>query len=238
MKTPRLFVARILAVLIGCGLASSLTAAPTITTQPTATINVVSGTNISLSAAATVVGTAGYRWQISTDSGVTWTNLASGATGAGQATVNISNVAPTGLASGVSTSLSINNAQVTNSASYRVVVTDSSDSLTATSNTSVITLADVPASVVAQSPSTVNVSSGGAARLFFTLSGSTPFTIQWKKDGVAIPGYSGTSFRSLDLTKVTAAQAGTYTVDISNAFGTATFNPVTLSTSGTSDPLD
>ena len=58
---------------------------------------------------------------------------------------------------------------------------------------------------------------GGSTALTVAFDQSLPSTIQWKKDGVAIPGANGTTF---SLTNVTVADAGVYTAEVTNANGT------------------
>ncbi len=58
-----------------------------------------------------------------------------------------------------------------------------------------------------------------------TALGSLPFQYQWMRDGVAIPGATGATFT---IESAQLADAGDYSVDISNAAGTATSAPATL----------
>lgn len=48
--------------------------------------------------------------------------------------------------------------------------------------------------------------------------GSPPFTFQWKKDAVAIPGATAATYR---IAAVAAADAGTYTCVVTNKAGNA-----------------
>jgi hypothetical protein len=80
---------------------------------------------------------------------------------------------------------------------------------------------------------------GGASVTFTTTAGGTgPFTYQWSKGGAPIAGATNNSYTIAG--PITAAQAGTYSVTVSGACGTAsqdatlTVNPVTTAT----DPSD
>ncbi|XOV70665.1 MAG: immunoglobulin domain-containing protein [Verrucomicrobiota bacterium] len=56
-------------------------------------------------------------------------------------------------------------------------------------------------------------------------SGTAPFTFQWFKDGVEIDNTTTT----LSLSNVTSLDAGVYTINVTNEYGTATLDAVTLS---------
>lgn len=58
-----------------------------------------------------------------------------------------------------------------------------------------------------------------------TVDGTSPFTYQWRKDGVNI---SGATTNPFVLSNVTTSTAGNYTVVVANAFGNATSNTATL----------
>ena len=79
-------------------------------------------------------------------------------------------------------------------------------------------LTQVPATVVSQ-PKSVEVTEGNSATLAVVANGDAPIAYQWSKDGVVVPGANRAE---LTLSKVTAANAGAYTVRVSNASGTNT----------------
>src|SRR4029077_20256410 len=56
-------------------------------------------------------------------------------------------------------------------------------------------------------------------------SGSEPLSYQWSKEGSELPGATGPS---LTLSGVQLADAGSYSVEVSNAAGVATSAPATL----------
>ncbi len=73
------------------------------------------------------------------------------------------------------------------------------------------------ASVFAQTPTTATIT--------VTAAGTPPFSFQWNKDGAPIPG---ATTNPLVLTPLSAANAGVYTVQVSNSAGTAMSTPATL----------
>jgi glucose/arabinose dehydrogenase len=74
-------------------------------------------------------------------------------------------------------------------------------------------------------PASLTVAEGEAA--FFTVSalGTTPFTYQWQKDGVNIPGETNPV---LTLNNVAPADGGDYGVTVTNSAGNTTSNVATL----------
>ena len=74
-------------------------------------------------------------------------------------------------------------------------------------------------------PATQNVVVGSTAVFVATVSGTPPFSYQWRRNGVAIPG---ANTATLSIANVTAADAGSYTLAVSNRAGTTTSDPATL----------
>jgi hypothetical protein len=74
------------------------------------------------------------------------------------------------------------------------------------------------APVFTSEPSGQTITSGGSYT--FDVSVSASATLQWYLNGVAIPGATGASF--------TATQAGTYTVVATNAYGSTTSSPASI----------
>lgn len=80
------------------------------------------------------------------------------------------------------------------------------------------------APTITTQPSAATACTGTNATLAVVASG-TGLTYQWKKAGVNVAGATSASYT---LNNVTAAEAGSYTVTVSNACGTITSNPVNL----------
>jgi uncharacterized repeat protein (TIGR03803 family) len=63
---------------------------------------------------------------------------------------------------------------------------------------------------------------GGAVTFFVTVAGASPFSYQWQRNGTNLAngvGISGATGRILTLTNLTVANAGTYSVVVSNSLG-------------------
>ncbi len=200
----------VLAFVAACFLPLVASAQPVIGTQPLAG-SISSGFTFQFTVAATGTGTLTYQWKKGT------TSLTDG-----------------GAISGATTTLlRITNAQVADSGSYSVVVTDGNSMSTPSS---VVTLAvtDVAPQIVSQSPGTLFADIGGAARLFVNLNqASLPFTMQWRKRvGSTVTDlhgpFYGSAVSTVDLTKVAATDFGTYTLEITNPVGTVTSAPILL----------
>jgi hypothetical protein len=68
-------------------------------------------------------------------------------------------------------------------------------------------------------PSSSTVTAGQTATFSVTATGTAPLSYQWRKDGAAI---SGATSSTLTLASVSAANAGTYTVVVTNSAGSVT----------------
>lgn len=68
-------------------------------------------------------------------------------------------------------------------------------------------------------PPAISVNPGQSATLTAGVTGTPPLTYQWMKDGAAI---AGATSASLSIASATAADAGSYAVKVTNAYGTAT----------------
>jgi sugar lactone lactonase YvrE len=167
--------------------------APAITGQPQAT-SVAAGGTANFSVTATGTAPLTYRWR---KDGVDLTDNAriSGATTA---------------------ALAISSLQFADAGSYTVAVTNSVT--TVVSDPAALTVT-VPLPVIVSAPQTQSALTGGRVSLSVFATGTGPFTYQWSKGGVAISGATGQSY---SLSGLVAADAGNYTVAITNAGGTTT----------------
>ena len=105
--------------------------------------------------------------------------------------------------------------QAADAASYDVVVSDVSGSVT---SASALLALNVAPSLSAQPVSTA-VNLGAPATLSVAVSGTGPFTYQWRRDGVPVAG--GTS-ASLTVASAQLGDAGLYDVVVTNVAGTLT----------------
>ena len=75
------------------------------------------------------------------------------------------------------------------------------------------------APAIVTQPMSVSVAAGASASFAVTATGTAPLTYQWSKGGVAI---ASASSATLMLNAVTTADAGNYTVTVSNSAGSVT----------------
>ncbi len=185
--------------------------APVITTQPS-NQTVCAGANATFTSASSTGGVS-YQWQVSTNSGSSWSNVASGGTSASY-TVN-------------STTTAQNNYQ------YRVIISTLCG--TVTSNAATLTVNAAPA--ISVSPASVSVCAGSSHTFSSTATG-TNLTYQWQ-----VSTNSGTSWSNVasggtsatyQLTGITIGQNGyQYHVVVSGTCTpSATSAAATLTVSG------
>ncbi|MGC4071082.1 MAG: immunoglobulin domain-containing protein [Nibricoccus sp.] len=175
--------------------------APAITTQPSGA-TVTAGSPASLTVVASGTAPLSYQWQ--KDISGTFTNV-SGATSA---------------------TLSFASAASGDAGSYRVIVTNSVSSVTSNAVTLTVNSAPaVTAPAITTQPSSLTLAAGNSATFTVAASGTAPFTFQWKKDGADISGATSASY---NIASITAGDAGSYTVTVTNSAGTATSNAATL----------
>ena len=165
---------------------------PSITAQPAST-SAVAGSNVSFTVTASGTAPLTYQWQ---KNGV---NLA----GATAATLNI-------------TSVTTNEA-----ASYSVVVGNAAG--TATSSAAGLTVL-LPPAIVTQ-PANQFGAIGSTITLAVAASGTGPLSYQWLQHGIALAdggNISGSATTSLTITALTTNEVDSYSVVVSNAYGTVT----------------
>lgn len=84
------------------------------------------------------------------------------------------------------------------------------------------------APTIVRQPQSASSCLGRTITLSVQAAGTPPFICQWYRNGAVVPGATDTN---LTLANLATEQAGTYTVSISNAFGTVTSQPATLAVS-------
>jgi alpha-tubulin suppressor-like RCC1 family protein len=122
-------------------------------------------------------------------------------------------------------SLSVTNAQTANSGTFSLVVTNALGSVT--SSNAILTVID-SAPIVTTQPDSFALPFGQDDEISVTTAGSLPVSYQWQFDGTNIAGATNAF---LILNGLSAANAGTYAVVVSNAYGdtissNAVFTPV------------
>ena len=104
--------------------------------------------------------------------------------------------------------------------SYRIRVSNTAG--TAISNPAQLTVTAVPSAQppqIVEQPTSVSAEPGTSVRFEVVASGSPPLILQWRKDGVNLPG---ASTAVLEIETVSEADAGNYQVVVSNTGGTVT----------------
>lgn len=114
-----------------------------------------------------------------------------------------------------SDTLSLSNVQDADAAVYTVVVSNAAGSVT--SGGAALAVITPPSISIQPEPQTVNA--GATANFFVSAGGTAPLSYQWRKDGSDIPGATSAS---LAVAGVQDGDAGTYTVVVTNAAGSAT----------------
>jgi autotransporter passenger strand-loop-strand repeat protein len=180
--------------------------APSITTQPSSQ-TVTAGQTASFTAAASGTPTPTVQWQLSTNGGATWNNIA-GAT---------------------ATTFSITNTTASQSgAEYRAVFTNSAGS--ATSNAATLTVTVAPS--ITTQPTNQTVTAGQTATFTAAATGSPTPTVQWQvstNGGSAWSNISGATATTFSVTNAATSQSGAkYRAVFTNGAGSATSNAATL----------
>jgi len=197
----------VLAMLTACG-GSSSPGQPSaaITTQPTDQ-SVVSGTTATFIVAAS--NATGYQWQISTDGGSTFSDIA-GATAASYSTA-ITALADSGTR-------------------YRVVVTGAGNSVTSSAVTLTVTAAPIAPSISVH-PANQTITEGQNVSFSVTAAG-TSLSYQWKRStdgGSSFADIAAATNATLNLTAVPLGDNGhQFQVLVSNSTGSITSNTAML----------
>ncbi|NVN92907.1 MAG: hypothetical protein HXX11_20245 [Desulfuromonadales bacterium] len=110
-------------------------------------------------------------------------------------------------------------------ATFSVVVTNGSGSVTSNSATLTVNPAPVAPAITDQ-PQNISVTAGQTATFSVTATGSATLTYQWKKGGTSISGATSASYTTSVTTTVNSGS--TYTVVVTNALGSATSTAATL----------
>lgn len=178
--------------------------APAITTQPTNQV-VISGNQATFTAAAAGNNTPTVQWQLSTDGGATYANIA-GAT---------------------STSLNFTTDPTQSGDLYRAVFTNVVGSVI--TSAAVLTVQTVP--VITTQPTNQTVVLGNQATFTAAASGSPTPTVQWqvsKNGGASYTNIVGATSTTLNVTTATSLNGYLYQAVFTNSAGSATTNAVQL----------
>jgi Metallo-peptidase family M12B Reprolysin-like/Secretion system C-terminal sorting domain len=148
-----------------------------ITAQPVANTSICSTGNTSFSVTGTSSVAIIYQWQVSTDGGTTWGNVANAApySGATTGTLTITNV-PTTL----------------NGYRYRALLSNGTCTAPTVSNVSALTVNVLPTATIATTITALQA--GQSTVLTATTTPATGLNITWFKDGVLIPGATSNTY--------------------------------------------
>ena len=86
-------------------------------------------------------------------------------------------------------------------------------------------MAEVVPLVIVQQPANARVPFGGSVTFSVVVTGTPPLSYQWRFNGTNLPGATGTN---LALANLQVANAGAYSVVVSNAVGVAASQPAYL----------
>ncbi len=181
-------------------------ALPALADSPRAVL-VRTGQTASFSATATGAPVPTLQWQTrDANSSGAWADVSSG----------------TGAATGSYTTGSLSLAD--NGRQYRVVASNAVGTAESAPVTVSVSDLDVAPTVTSQ-PASLSVATGSDAALAVAARGTEALSYQWQFNGTAIAGANAPLLR---LPAVDASKAGSYTVTVSNAAGSITSNPATL----------
>jgi hypothetical protein len=188
----------------------TLSSAPVIVTHP-ASQNVVFGTTVTFSAAATGIPTPTVQWQVSLDNGVSFGDLG------GSTSLNYS-FTPIILESG---------------ARFRAVFTNSAGS--ATTNAALLTVsAAINAPAIVSQPSNQSVSAGGVATFTAAATGNPAPAVRWQvsNNGVTYDDVPGATSPTFSFAASTSDNGKQYRAMFTNSAGSAVTFGVLLTVNG------
>ncbi len=130
-----------------------------------------------------------------------------------------------------SSTLTLNSVTTADTGNYDVIVSNSNGSVTSVAATlTVSTSGNVPPAITTP-PANLTVAQGQNATFSVAATGTAPLTYYWSKGTTLVAGPAGSSFT---LTSAQPADAGSYSVTVSNSVGTATSSPATLTVTAAS----
>ncbi len=130
----------------------------------------------------------------------------------------------TAISGATSASYTIASAQSANAGSYTVTVTNAAGSATSNAATLIVNAGSTAPSITTQ-PASQTVNVGSSATFSVVASGTAPLTYQWKLGGTNISGATSASYT---IASAQSANAGSYTVTVTNSVGSVTSSAATL----------
>ena len=128
----------------------------------------------------------------------------------------------TAISGATGSSYKINSVKSGDAGSYTVTVSNSAGSVT--SSAAVLSVNNKP--VITTQPKSQTVKEGKTVTFSVVATGTGTLSYQWKKDGTAISGATGTSYK---INSAKYSDSGKYTVTVSNSAGSVTSSAAVLS---------
>ena len=126
-----------------------------------------------------------------------------------------------GTASPTENSLLLTNVQLSDTASYDVVITNSHGAVTSV----VATLTVLASPSIVNPPQDLTLTNGSSGSMSVVASGTAPLSYQWRFNATNLPAATGSS---LGFSNVNTSQAGPYQVVVTNIAGSVTSSVATL----------
>jgi hypothetical protein len=133
---------------------------------------------------------------------------------------------------GTNSVLWLRNVQLADAGNYAVVVSNVAGSATSSNATLTVNSPPVVAPTIVGQPRSLTVPVGGRAQFNVYAEGSRPLRYQWRKDGADLERATNAAYV---IERVQTSHAGVYDVVVSNAAGSVTSDPATLTV--TNPPL-
>jgi hypothetical protein len=133
------------------------------------------------------------------------------------------NKGTTAIGGATSATYTIPAAAIGDAGSYTVTVTNTAGSITSTAAT--LTVNAIGAPTITIQPIAQTVTAGSTAIFMVAASGTPAPTYQWSKGGTAISGATGATFI---ISNAASANAGSYSVTVTNSAGSVASNAATL----------
>jgi hypothetical protein len=183
--------------------AATSNSAPSFTTQPTGR-SVTAGTSVTLTVAVSGSPAPTLQW--------------------------MKNGSP--ISGATSTTLSLSSVQAADAGDYTVVATNAAGSVPSTTATLAVTTSGGTPSlpVITRQPAAQTIAIGTTAVLSTDVTASPAATFQWRKGTTAIAGATNAT---LIISAATAADAGNYSVDVTNSAGKVTSSVASLTVANT-----
>ena len=182
---------------------------PVIATPPTSQI-ATAGTNVALSVTATGTAPLTYEWRKD-----------------GALVVGATNAV-----------LTLTSVTAASAGNYTAVVTNTFGSTTSAAASLAVTTTPLPPTVIApsitQAPTNRSVATGASATFAVVAAGTAPFTYQWRKNGVTIVGASAATY---SIASAAVADAGSYSVVVTNSAGAITSTAAILEVAAPAPPV-